>query len=405
MSTIGVVGDGELAVPRGDVVGLGPEAHGLLGVELEDLGALEGVGVPVDDRRGEVGRRRARVLEDDLGHLSSVDRHGDGGTTQLSLLTVEVRQAGGDGERLEDGRGLVDRAVAELVLEARERGIRDGVEHVEVATLERGIGRFLRGVEDEVESVVHGDATTGVVGVHDELDLHVVLPRAFAIEHVGAVSDRVLTEGVDVVERRAREREERRVAEAQREVGLGLLERHGEGRVVDDLQAGQLGVLVVAETLDRFEEVAAQLGVAQECAVVPGVDERIRRDGLVIGERQVGLDLDGVGLRVFGLDRLGDVVDRGAVGLVVDESGEDVVEDLAATGLVGVGGDQGILGLGAVRGDDAAGAAPGGAGVSRGASGQHQCCRDAETGKRCADSVESQFSSCAGEQTARATSS
>ena len=122
-----------------------------------------------------------------------------------------------------------------------------------------------------------GLAVAVVVGVHDEVDLLVVLPGAFAVEHVRAVADRVLTERLDVLEGRLGQREERRVAEAEREVRLGLLELDREGQVVDDLEARELRVLVVAEALDRLEEVARELLVREERAVVPGVDEGVRR--------------------------------------------------------------------------------------------------------------------------------
>lgn len=44
-TTIGVVGEGELAVVLGDGVSLGPQFLGLGGVELQVVGTLEGVGV------------------------------------------------------------------------------------------------------------------------------------------------------------------------------------------------------------------------------------------------------------------------------------------------------------------------------------------------------------------------
>ena len=119
--------------------------------------------------------------------------------------------------------------------------------------------------------------------------LLVVLPGALAVEHVRAVADRVLTERLDVLERRLGQREERRVAEAQREVRLGLLELDREGRVVDDLETRQLvDVLVVAEALDRLEEVARELRVVESGTVVPRVDEGLGGDRLAVGEGLAG---------------------------------------------------------------------------------------------------------------------
>ena len=54
-TTIGVVGEGELAVVLGDGVSLGPQFLGLGGVELQVVGTLEGVGVARGLRGGELG--------------------------------------------------------------------------------------------------------------------------------------------------------------------------------------------------------------------------------------------------------------------------------------------------------------------------------------------------------------
>ena len=100
-----------------------------------------------------------------------------------------------------------------------------------------------------------------------------MLPRALTVEHVRAVTDRVFTERGRILKRILGERDESRVAEAQREIRLGLLELHGESVVINDLQSGKRAVRVIAEALDGLEEVAVELLVAEQCTILPGVHE------------------------------------------------------------------------------------------------------------------------------------
>ena len=99
--------------------------------------------------------------------------------------------------------------------------------------------------------------------------------------------------------------------------------------VVDDLEARQLvDVLLVAEALDRSRRSSWR---AARCRGRRRSSTPSTNDSAVTGSPLVkvrpSLDLDRVGLRVLGLDRLGDVVVHGALGVVVDEAREDVVDD------------------------------------------------------------------------------
>jgi hypothetical protein len=213
--------------------------------------------------------------------------------------------------------------------------------HVEVpAEQVRVRGSFAR-VELDRETAVLRLAATVVGGVDDEVDLLVVLPRALPGKHVRAVADRVLTERGHVLERDGRQRVERRVAQAQREVGECGLQGDCESALVDDLEAGEGAVGVVAEALNVGKEGAAQLFVAEKCTVLPG-----------IGEFQAGLDLDRIRRVVVGRDRFGLIVHRDALGVAVDEPGEDRIDDLSAAGFGHVRRKQRVLGLRAVRRDD-----------------------------------------------------
>jgi hypothetical protein len=103
-----------------------------------------------------------------------------------------VREARRDREGLEDGRGLVDRTVAELRLEGRERGRRNAVDDVDLTREQVGVGGILRRVEDDVQACVVRCTAALVVVVLHERDLHVVLPRVVRGDLVRAVADRVL---------------------------------------------------------------------------------------------------------------------------------------------------------------------------------------------------------------------
>ena len=98
MAAVSVVGDREFSGERGNRVGFGPEALGLLGVVLEHLRAFQAVRVARDHRGSEVGGRGAGALEDRVGDLLTVDRTREGGTAQLPLLPGEVLEALRDGE-------------------------------------------------------------------------------------------------------------------------------------------------------------------------------------------------------------------------------------------------------------------------------------------------------------------
>ena len=59
-----------------------------------------------------------------------------------------------DGEGLEDGAGLVDRALAQLALEGGQGGVRNGVDDVDGVGLEVGVGGVVVLVEGEGDALV-----------------------------------------------------------------------------------------------------------------------------------------------------------------------------------------------------------------------------------------------------------
>src|SRR5699024_11828799 len=107
----------------------------------------------------------------------------------------------------------------------------------------------------------------------------------------------------------------------------------------------------------------ARLRVRGVRAEVPAVDDALRGQRAAVGELQTLTDLDGPGLAVLGLDRLGDLVLDLALSGVVHQAREGGGDDAAAAHLAGVRRDQRVLRLGAVGVDGLAGAAGAGAAV------------------------------------------
>ena len=345
MASVSVVGDAELAVKRRDRVRLSPQALRLLRVVGEHLGAIQAVGVARDHRGGEVGRRSARALEDRVGDLLTVDRARQRGAAQLALLAGEVLKLLRNGEGLEHSSRLVHSTLTELVLEGGEGGVRNGVEHIQVAGEQVGVGRVLLSVKHKVHTVVLRGAITGVLLVRDDRGVLVVVPLG---QLVGAVGDRVFTVGVDVVVRARVHRVVGGVAQSGDEVGFRLVQLDGERLVVDDLEALHLGLaLFVAQ--DWLEEVSAQKGVLD--GVVPRLNKIFGGDRGAVGPLDVVLERYAVGLVPLKIDGFSELVMRVAFPVVIHEAGEDVFHDAAAAGLVGVARNQRVLWLAAVSED------------------------------------------------------
>ena len=335
MSTIGVVGEGELVIggPRADGVGLRPQFLGLLLVVLQVAGALEGIGVARGQRGGEVGGRGAGAVEHLLADVLAVDGHGDGLATQGAFLGVgfEVLQLGRDGELLDDGAGLVVGLYGGVLLEGLGGGGRDGLHHVEGTGLDVGVGGLILGVDLEGHAVVLGDAVALVVGVLHQHDLVVVVP---GLELVRAVADRLLAEGLRILEEGFRQRSECGVADLDGEHGVGTVQVDGEFMVVDDLQALELfvalelvSILELVVALDGGEEGGAELGVLGVGRVAPCLGEGFGGHRGAVGELPTILELDGVlGGVIVGLDGLRHFVGGIALGVEGNQTCEQQVE-------------------------------------------------------------------------------
>ena len=160
----------------------------------------------------------------------------------------------------------------------------------------------------------------------------------------------MLPERRHVFQRSGGQRVERRKPKPQCEVDRRPLEPNGELMVVDHLKPGHRGRRRgrcgdLVETGDRAEKALLQLGVGGQRAVIPGVDERVRGDRRAVAERPAGFERDPVIDVVGGLDRLGHLQRRCALGVIRHQAGEQPVDDPAAVGVVGIGRDQRILRL------------------------------------------------------------
>ena len=372
VATVGVVGDGEGAVPRGDGVGLCPQLLSLLLVVGQDVVAGDVGVVALKRRSGEVFGGGTGAVEDGLHDGLTVDGHRDGLAAQLAFLTGEVGEVLRDREVLGASVGLVHGAARQLGLVGGEHGGRNGVEDVHGVGRQILVGRVEARVEDEGHAVVLGLGVTHVVLVGNGGELDVVLPRVGRGHLVGAVAHGGLATGIGISQRGIRERRVGDVSQTRHEVRGGVLQLRGEGVVVNFGQAGDLAVALVVGAFEHGEECSLLLVLRGD--EVPGLDEVVSLDGGAVGELAVVVELDGpLGRVCVGLDGLGDVEDGLAVSVVADELAEQDGQDLAAAVLVGQAGQERVLGLGAVRGNDlVAGAGRRGGVAAAGAGGQSE---------------------------------
>ena len=372
VATVGVVGDGEGAVPRGDGVGLRPQFLGLLGVVGQNVVAGNVGVVALKRRSGEVLGGGTGAVEDGLHDGVAVDGHRDGLAAQLAFLTGEVGEVLRDREVLGASVGLVHGAARQLGLVGGEHGGRNGVENVHGVGRQILVGRVEARVEDEGHAVVLGLGVTHVVLVGNGGELDVVLPRVGGGHLVGAVAHGGLAAGIRISQRGIRERCVGDVSQTRHEVRGGVLQLRGEGVVVNFGQAGDLAVALVVGAFEHGEECSLLLVLRGD--KVPGLDEVVSLDGGAVGELAVVVELDGpLGSVLVGFDRLGDVEDGLAVSVVADELAEQNGQDPAAAVLVGQAGQERVLGLGAVRGNDlVAGAGRRGGVAAAGAGGQSE---------------------------------
>ena len=163
------------------------------------------------------------------------------------------------------------------------------------------------------------------------------------LDLVGTVGHRGLSESLWVLQRGHGDREVGVVAQAAREIAFRLDELNGEGAFIDDLEALHFfDAFPVA--LDGGEKALIELLVGHR--VVPRIDEGIRGHSRAIGELQVRLERDLVGLLPFLVDGLGHFVVHVAVGVVVHQSGKQHVDDASAAVLIRHRGNEPLLRFG-----------------------------------------------------------
>ena len=384
MTAIGVVRKGELVVsgPRADGVCLIPQFLGLLLVVLQVVGTGEGIGIARGQRGREIGGRSARAVEHLIADVLAVDGHGDGLSAQGAFFGtgLEMLHVGRNSELLNDGTSLVIGLHGGVLFEGLGGRGGNGFHHVEGTGLDVGVGGLILGVDLEGHAVVLRNAIAFVVGVLHQHDLVVVVP---GLELVRAVADRLLAEGLRILEEGFRQRSECGVADLDGEHGVGTVQVDGEFMVVDDLQALELfvalelvSILELVVALDGGEEGGAELGVLGVGRVAPCLGEGFGGHRGAVGELPTILELDGVlGGVIVGLDGLRHFVGGIALGVEGNQTCEQQVERLAAAGLVAVARDERVLRFGIVCGDDVGTLVSGGVTVGRAAPAeQHTEC-------------------------------
>src|SRR5699024_3437712 len=176
-----------------------------------------------------------RAFEDLLSNSLPVDGSGDGLTTQLTLFVItEVLERIRDRHCRIDRTGLVNRLDGFVFFEGGQSTWRDLIADVEYTGLNIGIRCLGIGIELKGDATVLRLAIAVVVRVRLQLGFNVMIPR---FQGIGAVSDRLLAEGIHVLERRLRQREVARIAEAVGKVRSGTLELDSESRIVLDFEA------------------------------------------------------------------------------------------------------------------------------------------------------------------------
>ena len=222
------------------------------------------------------------------------------------------------------------------------------------------VGGVEIGIHAEADATVLRVAGTGIRVVAAQFN---ALVRGPGLQHIRAVANRRLAEGVHVGIRHGWQRQERHVADLVGERGIRMLESHLQRRVIDDLEARQLGVgislgvLHIVIALDRGEDGRAKLPVRRIGGIGPCARVAFGGHCLAVRERAAAFELDRV-LRgvVIGSDGLGVVIFETARVREGHEAIEHLRDDLPSRGVGDVAGKQLGRGLNGIDGDDCVGA-------------------------------------------------
>ena len=245
---------------------------------------------------------------------------------------------------MEKGDGLVDGAVAQFLLEVRHGGVRNRIQHVELAREKVSVGGIELGVEDELHAIVLGFAVTLVAVIGNDGGAFVVGPL---LQLVGAAAHGLFAVGVHVIKSGIGKREEGLVTKAIREVSFRLVQLDGKCFVVNNLQTfyGLSGFI----SLNGFEVGRSKLIMFHD--IVPCLDKVISFDGGAVGEGHVIFEGDAVGFFALKLDGFSKVILGFTLCIVVHQTGVDHFDDAATTVFIGITRKKGMLGFAAVDND------------------------------------------------------
>ena len=384
MTAIGVVRKGELVVsgPRADGVCLIPQFLGLLLVVLQVVGTGEGIGIARGQRGREIGGRSARAVEHLIADVLAVDGHGDGLSAQGAFFGtgLEMLHIGRNSELLNDGTSLVIGLHGGVLFEGLGGRGGNGFHHVKGTRLDVSVSGLILSINLEGHAVVLRNAIAFVIGVLHQHNLVVMVPR---LELVRTIANRLLAEGLRILEEGFRQRGKRGIADLDGEHRIGLVQIDGEFLIIDDLQTLELfitlelvSVLQLVIALDGGEEGGAELSVLGIGRVAPRLGEGFGGHRSAVGELPAILELDGVLSGVIvSFDGFCNLIGGIAFGIERNQTREQQVERLAAAGLVAVARDERVLRFGIVCGDDVGTLVSGGVTVGRAAPAeQHTEC-------------------------------
>ena len=249
-----------------------------------------------------------------------------------------------NGEALEHSDRFVDGTVAQFLLEARHGGVRNRIQHVELAREEVSVGGVELGIEDELHALVLSLAVAFVAVIGNDGGAFVVGPL---LQLVGSAAHGLFAVGIHVIKSGIGKREEGRVAETVREVSFRLVQLHGKCFVINNLQAfHRLSRFI---PLNGFEVGGSKLIMFHD--IVPCLDKVISFDGGVVGEGHAVFEGDAVGFFALKLNGFSEVFLGFTLCVVVHQTGVDHVDDATTTVFIGITGKKGMLGFGAVDND------------------------------------------------------
>ena len=197
MRAVGVVGDRVSASPFRDGIGLRPQPRARSGSKFSASlpsmsGSNPGSELAVKSRAG--ARAPEKILRQIWSRLMAAE---SARRRSLPSSPAKCGSRSGVSRVWLAAAGARDRAVAEVSAVDGQHAGRNGVQHIEIARQQVGVGGVQVGVEDEPQALVLRHPVAVVAGIGHQVEFDVVLPGRdcrLVGESVRAVADRMLAE-------------------------------------------------------------------------------------------------------------------------------------------------------------------------------------------------------------------